>query len=211
MIVHLNWLDYAERLFGAADWTNAASIAALYHQAQRLLPSDLVILPAVRLAEAHAGASADLRAAMTTRPSGAQPLRALLSSQALRTTIAATLTRLDAGAWATLALGIPAPETFAAAAAARGAGLALQPANEDVADDAAVYVADFLRAFAAAPITALRLGETAFAGVDAPVVRVAAHYGWEVLRDADVAVTVIPPGTRPEDALALATRLRKTA
>ena len=210
MIRQVDSTAYAEALLGAADWTDAASIAALFARAQALLRSDLIVLPAARIAVATA-MHADMRASVAARPEGAQPLRALLADAGLRATINATLTRLgDVAGGATLALSVPAPEAFAAAVA-HAAGLSPPPADEDLADDAALYIADFLRAFAAAPLTALRLGETAFAGLDAPIVRVAAHYGWELLRDADVAVTHIPVDTRPENALALVVGLRETA
>lgn len=210
MIRQIDWIDYAQALLGRADWADAASIAALFDKAQRLLPSDLLVLPVIRHAEAQA-LRADLRAALAARPAGAQPLRTLLADNALRGTVAATLTRLgeSAGA-ATLALGLPAPEAFATVATSL-AGLPAVAADADLADDAAVYLADFVRAFAAAPITALRLSETAFSGLDAPIVRVAAHYGWEVLRDADVAVTIIAADTRPEDARAIVAQTRTAA
>ena len=207
-MLHLDWLDYAERLLGPADWADAASIAALFGKAQALLPSDLIVVPVVRIAEAHVAARAGLHSAVASKPAEAQPLRALLGDAKLREMLAATLTRLQPGSGgAVLALGLPAPAMFAQAAAV-SAGLPAPPANDDLADDAAVYIADFLRAFAAAPVAALLLGTDAFPEFDTPVIKVASHYGWRVLRDGALATATIPADTRPEDAAGLVAGFR---
>ena len=207
-MLHLDWLDYGERLLGPADWTDAARVAGLYGKLQALLSSDLIALPVARVAAAHIEARAGLLRLITSKPAGAQPLRALLADGTLRTMIGETLTRLDGvRGGATLALQMPAPAEFAQAVAI-AAGLAAPAADEDLADDAAVYLADFIRAFATSPVKALVLGQDAFTEFDAPVVKVAVHYGWQVIRPCDVATGLVPPDTRPEDAAALVAGLR---
>lgn len=177
-LLHLDWVDYAAALLGRGeiDWADPAAVAGLFTKAQALLPSDLVIVPVGRIAAALPG----LMAKLAGKPMGAQPLRTLLAEARLRDAINETLVRIAAGG-AVLALGLPSPAGLAVAAASM-AGLARPTVDEDLADDAAVYVADFLRAFAAAPIGAIVID-----GVDpshlpllAPVSRVAAHYGWDV-------------------------------
>ena len=211
-MLHLDWTDYAEALLGPADWADAASIAALFGKAQALLPSELIVLPVASVAAAHVAARAGLHSAVAAKADGAAPLKALLADARLRTMLNETLARLDGERrGAVLALGLPAPAALAQAAAGM-AGATIPAADEDLADDAAVYIADFLRAFAGAPVAALRLGSDAvLAAFDAPLVRVAAHYGWQVLYDADVATTVIPADTRPEDAAALVARVKESA
>lgn len=208
---HLDWTDYAEALLGPADWTDAASVAALHSKAQALLPSDLIVLPVARIAAAHIAARAGLHSAVASKPAEAQPLRALLGDPALRAMLLATLTRMQAGlGGALLALGLPAPVAFAQSVAT-AAGLPAPTAGDDLADDAAVYMADFLRAFAGAPVGALVLGDSIYPEFDTPVVKVAQHYGWRVLRGGDLRAAIIPADTRPEDAAELAGRLRATA
>lgn len=207
-MLHLDWLDYAERLLGPADWTDAASVAALYARAQALLPSDLLVLPVARIAAAHIVARPALRTTIAGKPAAAQPLRALLADGGLREMIAAAMTRLQPIA-AVVALGLPAPAEFARAVAV-AAGLPAPPADDDLADDAAVYTADFLRAFKAVPLGALVLDADAFPEFDAPIVRIADHYGWQLLREGIYASIVVPADTRPEDAAALVAKLRET-
>ena len=206
-MLHLDWLDYAERLLGPADWSDAASVAALYARAQALLPSELLVLPVARVAAAHIAAHPALRSAVAGKPAAAQPLRALLGDNGLREMIAATLTRLQPIA-AVVALGLPAPAEFACAVAV-AAGLPAPLADDDLADDAAVYTADFLRAFNAAPLGALVLGADAFPEFDGPIVKLADHYGWQVLRAGSFASIAVPADTRPEDAAALVATLKE--
>ena len=207
-MLHLDWLDYGERLLAPADWTDAASVAGLYGRLQALLPSDLIALPVVRVAAAHVAGRVGLQHAVVARSAGAQPLRTLLADDTLRTMVGEILTRLDGvRGSAVLALQLPAPEVFAQEIAV-AAGLAAPAADEDLADDAAVYLADFIRAFATSPVKALLIGHGAYPELDAPIVRVAGHYGWQVFRPGDVATGLIPADTRPEDAAALAAHLR---
>ena len=205
-MLHIDWLDYAEALLGPADWTTPASLAALYGKAQALWPSDLIALPVERVVTAHVA-----RIGIAGGLTAAQSLRAVLADAGLRTTLNDMLARLDAvRGGGTVALALPAPAALAQAVC-RAAGLTVPDANEDLADDAAVYLADFLRAFASAPVTALLFGgDVAFAAFDAPVLHVAEHYGWRVIRTPATGVsgTAIPSDLRPEEAAAFVARLR---
>lgn len=211
MMLHLDWVDYAERLLGPADWTDAASSAALFGRAQALLPSDLVLLPVARMATAQLAGRAALRNLVAAKPQGAQPLRTLLADAAFRAIVAEVLTRLAAGIGRGMpGLQLPTPAALAAAVAL-AAGLAAPAVDEDFADDAAVYVADWLRAFAAAPVAVLLLEDGDHPEFDAPIIRVATHYDWVVLRPAGITSVVVPPDMQPEHALALVAGLRATA
>lgn len=226
-MLRLDWLDYAERLLGSPDWSDPASVAALIAKAQALLPSDVLALPVARVATAHIAARAALHSAVAAKPGGAAPLKALLADAQLAAVLNDTLVRLAAGCGgALLALELPAPAAMAQAVAV-AAGLPAPAVDEDLADDAAVYVAAFLRNFAGAPVGALLIGEDArFEAFAAPVLKVAAHYGWRTdfkfseqqLFDASgprpnvgwVAVS-IPADAAPEAVAAAVARLREAA
>lgn len=200
-VLHLDWLDFAIRLVGPVDWTSPASIAALIAKAQALLPSDVVAVPVGRMAVAQVAARPDLARALATKPGGAGPLRALLADTRLADATGETLTRVAAAVrTAVVALDVPAPIAFAQMAAV-AAGSSPPVADEDLADDAAVHLAAFLRTFAAAPVGLLivdeALDDAAFRDFAAPVAKVAAHYGWDVAGGAGsmtFAVVTLPLG-----------------
>lgn len=207
----LLWLEhggYAARLLagGEAPWRDVAATLAWMRQAQGLLRSDVVTLPAGEVARAllaqapgapAASASSSLRQAMAdkaARPAG--PLRVWLADTALRDHVAALLAGLRAALPGTLiALAVPAPRQWLRlAAAAAAAGVAgegqgeVDEADEDSLDAAASYSADFLRHFGASGIDAVLLQEDRrWPDADSaalclelyqPVANVAAHYGW---------------------------------
>ncbi len=173
--LHLDWIDYAERLLGsgAIDWGNPSAVSELISKAQALLPSDLVILPVARMLSALASPTA-----LAAKPRGAQPMRALLADEAIRARLLETVAMLSVPA---LVLDFPAPGELAVLASDL-AGLPAPEIDEDLVDDAAVYLADFLRIFATSPIKGIVLAESgdraALRALCTPVEKVAASYGW---------------------------------
>ena len=204
----LLWLEhggYAARLLagGEAPWRDVAATLAWMRQAQGLLRSDVVTLPAGEVARAllaqapgapAASASSSLRQAMAdkaARPAG--PLRVWLADTALRDHVAALLAGLRAALPGTLiALAVPAPRQWlrlaAAAAGVAGEGQGeVDEADEDSLDAAASYSADFLRHFASGIDAVLLQEDRPWPDADSaalclelyqPVANVAAHYGW---------------------------------
>lgn len=232
--LHLDWLDYATALFagGRLDWSDAEAVATLYGKAQALLPSDLIVVPFDRIFAARLGAHSAPRAAMAVRPNGAQPLRALLGDAGLRATTAEVMARIGrATTPALLALAVADPASLARRAAAL-AGVTEPDADEDLADDAAVYLADALRGLADTGIAAVVIvdPEPRFGMFLAPVRKVAAHYGWDVgvrgvgdgfdfamaprpldttMPGAVLDSVVVPAGMAPEAVLAAVVALRE--
>ncbi len=203
-LLHLDWLAYATALLGGGrlDWGDPAAVAALYGKAQALLPSDLIVLPLEPPIAAYVAARPALIAAMAAKPRGAQPLRTLLADAGLRAHLAAMVTQVGrAVSTALLAVSVADPVALARQAAAL-AGLAEPPADDDLADDAAVYLADLLRGLADTSIAAIVIADAdpQFGEFLAPVRKVAAHYGWDVgvagLADPDFAFALasIPLG-----------------
>ena len=183
-VLHLDWLAYATALIGGGrlDWGDTGAVAALYGKAQALLPSDLIVLPLDAAIAAHVGSHPALAASLAARPRGAQPLRTLLADAGLRAHLAAVVTQVGrAAATAMLAVSVADPLALARQAASL-AGVAEPPADDDLADDASVYLADALRGLAHTPLAAIVIADAdpRYAAFLAPVRKVAAHYGWDV-------------------------------
>lgn len=203
--LHLDWIDYAERLIGggAIDWASPAAVAGLINKAQALLPSDLVILPVGRMLGAMAPPIE-----LAAKPKGAQPLRTMLADETTRARLLETVAMISVPA---LVLGLPAPGQLAVGAA-EAVGLPTPAMDEDLVDDAALYVADFLRIFATARIEGVVLsGTDGFPALAAPIRKVAASYGWKFSDDGiwgDTQSVRIAVDAEPEAVLAQVRALR---
>lgn len=184
------WLDatdYCGRLLAAGDipWGDVTRLVDWHRKAQGLLRPDVAVLPLAPMLKAWVSAHPSLAEAMAARRRLLYPLKTLLSDEAAREHIRATLAGLRAShAGLPLALVLPAPGDFIGLAA----GLAGTEAGEvdaEDADSAAMYMADFLRAFGDSGLDALLL-ETDSAAADAvvaacgPVLNIAGHYRWDV-------------------------------
>jgi hypothetical protein len=172
--LHLDWIDYAEALLGggAIDWSSPTAVSGLINKAQSLLPSDLVILPVDRMALALANP-----AILAVKPRGAQPLRAMLANDDIRASLVETVSMISVPA---LALGLGAPGKLAVLTSTK-AGVPQPEVDEDLVDDAAVYIANFLRVFASSNLTGVIIaddGVEQFRPLLAPIEKVAAAYGW---------------------------------
>ncbi|WP_026296029.1 hypothetical protein [Aromatoleum toluclasticum] len=184
------WVEataYAERLLadGTVAWLDAAEVVAWHRKAQGLLKSDVVALPVEPIAEAWLAHDEDLVEAMGTKKRAVAPLKTLLATDALRDHIGEILRGLRASYRnAPLALVLPSPRRWVAEAYLAAHGETVDVGDE-LADDAAMYVADFVRSFGDTELDVLLLEES-----DAPtttgaleayrsVLNLAAHYRWE--------------------------------
>jgi len=186
-VLHIDALDYGERLLanGCVDWSGSAPIADFIGKVQSLLPSDIVLTPLARIAAAVVEKHSDLRAAMAKNPDGPAPLKALLSDELLRTLVADALAVIGAKSGdAVLCLEFPGPAAFAGLATDL-AGLPAPEIDEDLVDDAALYLADFLRCLSESGIGAVALiddtDNARWAEFYTPILRVAANYEWDVV------------------------------
>lgn len=179
--------DYCGRLLAAGDipWGDVTRLVDWHRKAQGLLRPDVAALPLVPLTRAWIGGHESLREAMSARRRLLYPLKTLLSDEALRDHIRAILNGLRLShVGVPLALVLPAPADFVGFAAEL-AGTEVEPVDADDADSAAMYMADFLRAFGDSGIDALLL-ETAGSDVTgtvtacAAVLNIAGHYRWDV-------------------------------
>lgn len=189
------WLDYADYAGallanGMVPWLDVAGCVAWQRKAQGLLKSDVLTLPVATVCARWLDRQPALREAMAAKRRAVFPLKTLLADEALR----AHLVELAAGLRACfsdlpLALACPSPRRWVAEAYRQAHGAEAEvEVGEDEADSAAVYLADFLRAFGNAGIDALLLQESADSEPAAaeglacyqPVLNVAAHYRWDI-------------------------------
>ena len=188
-VLWLDYTDYAGKLLagGAVPWLDVGALVAWQRKAQGLLKSDVVALPLAPLCAAWLKKNPALAAAMAEKKRAPYPLKTLLADAPLRAHIAELLAGLRASfAGVTLALVIPSPRQWVALAYAQAHGGAEVEAGADETDTAAMYLADFLRAFGESGVDVLLLEESERsepASSDElewyrPVLNVAAHYRW---------------------------------
>lgn len=200
-LLWLDYTDYAGTLLagGRVPWLDVGALLAWQRKAQALLRSDVVALPVGAVAAAWLGAHPALAAAMAAKSRTVFALKALLADEALRSHMRELAEGLRAGfESAPLALVCAAPRAWAGHAYLQAHGRQAE-IDDDAADSAAVQVADFLRVFGESGIDVLMIEESDGGAEEQPVLNVAAHYRWEVVRrDAealrfdDIATPAIP-------------------
>lgn len=205
----IDYLDYARRLFlkGADPWGDPARFVNAFSQAQQLLKSDLID---VRVEDYMASWLQGDGAALEPARRPTSDLKQILGDDSYRdglVTVLATLGDLGRGC-SGIALTIPSPRRWLRICVARAGGDVDEPLDEDYVEMAAMYIADYLRAFADSGISALLLEEDRDPGQDLlslyqPVLNVAAGYQWDVgilipgelttALGGDLAVTIVDP------------------
>lgn len=184
------WIEataYAERLLagGAVPWLDAAEVVAWHRKAQGLLKSDVVVLPLAPIMKSWVAHDEELAEAMAAKKRAVAPLKTLLASDALREHVGEILQGLRASYRnQPLALALPSPRRWVADAFLAAHGEPVDVGDE-LADDAAMYVADFLRSFGDAELDVLLLEEGEAPATSGAleayraVFNLAAHYRWE--------------------------------
>lgn len=189
----LVWLDsdaYASRLFASPPpWLDVTGLIGWRRKAQGLLRSDVITLPVDAVCSAWLDANVTLAQEMLLKKRNLFPLKTLLADAALRAYLD-ELARAMQQSFGGLpfALAVPSPRAWVgvARAAVNDPDESIE-VDDDDADSAAVYVADFLRTFADCRVDALLLDET---GTTQPVsaeslspyqaaLNVAGHYRWD--------------------------------
>jgi hypothetical protein len=189
----LIWLDftaYAGRLLagGNVPWLDAPRWLAWHRAAQTLLKSMVVTLPMAEAIDAWLIAHPELLQAMASKSRPVYALRTLLADTAVRELLLELARGLRAAySGMPYAMVIPSPRAWASLAFQRAHGAPPEGVDEDAVESAAMYVADFLRAFADIGADTLLLEESAHdepASVAAlssyqAVFNVAQHYRWD--------------------------------
>ncbi|MFA5120503.1 hypothetical protein [Zavarzinia sp.] len=196
------WLKssgYARRLLLGAEgdpWGSPAAFLSFFAQAHGLLRPDVAVVEVADLYRSWTRRHHDLVADMGTRKRAAVPLRKMLDAEgprlALNEVVEALLGHLRGRC--PLVLAFPGPRAWLEEAKAL-AGLGDLAADDDAVEDAAMYVADLLRAVSSHMIAGVCFEEAGPLGPAAlatyrPILNVAEHYRWAVVLRAGLADTV---------------------
>jgi len=187
------WLDthaYGAHLLtnDVAPWLDVAAHTAWQRKLQGLLKSDVLSLPLAEVVAAWLIQNAALKVAMAAKTRQVFPLKTLLADEALRRHLAELAHALRQGlAGLPFALVLPSPRAWIALAYAQAHGSAVE-VDDDAADSAALYIADFLQGFAEVGIDGLLLREASdYAPTSAQdfacyqsLLNVAAHFRWDM-------------------------------
>lgn len=190
------WLKssgYARRLLlgEASDpWTGAAQYLALFSQADGLLRPDVAVLDIGEFYDSWLARHPDLKTEMGSKRRPAFALRKLLETEAPRRVLAEIVEAVIAklGGSKPLVLSMPSPRHWLVRAS-QIAGHDDIEIDADAIENAAMYMADFVRPVSAYPVGGLLLEEdpaaTAVSDEDVqcyrPLINVARHYRWGVV------------------------------
>ena len=192
--------DYAQAVLlqgKPVPWSEPMAYCNFFGQAQGLLSSDLALLNLDRFYAYRLRSSEALREAMAAKNRTGFALRTLLGDADLLRDAVEFATTFSKTQRAPVVLQVPSPmrwlvRTHRFSGAADATGL-----DADDAENASMYVADWLRAFAGLPLASVLLDDRPLAGDDnntvsvplgtySPVHNVTDHYGWTLgLRRAD--------------------------
>ena len=198
--------DYTARLLagGAPPWLDVASLIAWRQQAQTLLRPSVTVLDVGALVEAWLADRPALWQAAIAKKGPAAALGAVLDDDSLKQHVSAVLIGLKRSyPGQPLALVMPSPLAWNSIFI-KDMQHARSHLDDEEIEDAAVNMADFLRAFGSDEVDVLALVEDSGAARRAPelfelydpVINVARHYRWAVgldLTTLDSPCDVDPP------------------
>lgn len=189
--VWVDGADYCARLFssGTAPWQSVGAGIDWLRKSQQLLRSDVLLVDGLPFLQARRAAPAGGSEGLEGVTSPVEALRRLLADGALREHLREWLDAARSSfAGHALCLRLPTPRRALDEAVwlARPDTVPAPPQEDDI-DDAALYLADFLRCLSGIALDGLLLSESAAAATDADtqalyqsVFNVAAAYRWAV-------------------------------
>ncbi|OIQ93506.1 hypothetical protein GALL_245710 [mine drainage metagenome] len=189
--VWLKLSGYARRLLlgEAGDpWLNAPGYLAYFSQAHGLLRPDVAVLDVNDLLHSWASRHPELIAEMASKKRVNFPLRKLLETEGPRKLLAEVLEAVAgcARGQASAVLAVPSPRSWLRLTN-KMVGRDDASIEDDDIEDAAMYMADFLRSVSSSPVGGILLEdglEPAKAGDverSRPITNVARHYRWGVV------------------------------
>ncbi|MGE4324552.1 MAG: hypothetical protein AB7E21_00390 [Pseudodonghicola sp.] len=185
------WLEssgYARRLLlgeGGDPWAEgAAKYLSFFTQARGLLRSDVAVVNVGDLFRSWLNCHPELAAEMGSKKRLPYPLRRMLEEQGPRALLDEVAEAVGAHlqGQVPLVLALPAPGAWLAEAQI-AAGRDVE-VDEDAVEDAAMYIADFIRCVAQRPVGGLLIEEGDTPGPAdryAPLLNAARHYRWAVV------------------------------
>jgi hypothetical protein len=183
---------------GDVPWDNATAYSAFFAQAQGLLRPDVALLDLKRLYDHLTAGNTRLETAMGGKSRTGYALRTLLADDDTNKAVLEFATVFAQTARQPVVLRIPSPMEWLIATHRFGGAVNLSDLDADDAENASMYVGDWLRAFAALPVAGLMLDDrTTDEGfrhvpvgleVYKPIANVTSNYRWTLgqLDDAHV-------------------------
>lgn len=171
-------------------WTDLAELTGYFGQLNGLLDPDTTWVDVAALYDAHLAAREDLVAAMGSRTRTGYAMRTLLADDDGVDLVLRTAATLSDASRRPLVLAVPSPARWLAQAH-RVAGTPLDEVDEDGADKASMYLAEWLGRLGSLPV-ALLLLDARYDDDKTPVAveedltaytsitNVADHFGWSV-------------------------------
>lgn len=203
--VVIDGLDYAQSVFlqgRPVPWEDPMAFSNFFGQAQGVFASDLALLNLDRFYEHHLESNGELRTAMSAKSRTGYALRTLLGDAETTARVIEFATVFVKTQRVPVVLQIPSPMQWLA----RTQHFSATPGELDAddAENSSMYVADWLRGFAALPLAGVLLDDRAVEGEPeaavvpletySPIVGVTEHYGWTLgaRRSASVEFTGSP-------------------
>ncbi|MGO4382683.1 hypothetical protein [Specibacter sp. RAF43] len=169
-------------------WDNPIEYASFFAQAQGLLKPDTALLDLARLCEYLTAGNTGLGAAMAAKSRTGFALRTLLADSDVNKAVLDFATVFAQTARQPVVLRIPSPMDWLISTHRFGGVAAVEDLGPDDAENASMYVSDWLRAFALLPIAAVLLDNRTTGGdhrhvsvgLDAytPIANVSSNYRW---------------------------------
>jgi hypothetical protein len=172
----------------AVPWDNATAYAAFFAQAQGLLRPDVALLDLKRLYDHLTAGNTGLETAMAARSRTGYALRTLLGDHDVNKAVLEFATVFAKTARQPVVLRIPSPMEWLIGTHHFSGSDDTSDLDADNAENASMYVSDWLRAFAALPIAGLLLDNRTPAGPSrnvsvpleayTPIANLAGNYRW---------------------------------
>lgn len=199
--VVLDFHDYAQAVFlkgRPTPWGEAMAYSNFLGQAQGVLKSDALLLPLDRLYVDLLQASPDLRRAMGAKSRTGYALRTLLADPAVSTRVTEFATTFVKCQRSPVVIQLASPYRWLRSTHALVG--AESEIDADNAENAAMYMADLIRGFAALPLAGILLDDRSpegspaglEVGIDSysPVANVTENYGWTLAMRRELSTTV---------------------
>ncbi|GEP27997.1 hypothetical protein CLE01_25950 [Cryobacterium levicorallinum] len=179
--------DYAQSVFlqgKPVPWQEPMAFANFFGQVQGVLKSDLALLSLDRFYAQRVAADPALQAAMGAKTRTGYALRTLLGNAETTAYVIELATLFSQTQRVPVVLQIPSPMQWLALTHPFSGSNDVSGLDPDNAENASMYVADWLRGFAALPLIAVLLDDRgpAVGGVPlstySPVANVTDHYRW---------------------------------
>jgi len=191
--------DYAQSVFlqgKPVPWEEPMAYANFFGQAQGILKSDVALLSLDRFYAHRLETTSELRNAMSAKTRTGYALRTLLGDADTTASVIELATVFSKTQRVPVVLQLPSPMQWLIRTHSFSGAADATELYADNAENASMYVADWLRGFASLPLAAVILDDRTVAGgpetvsvplgTYSPVANVTNHYGWALgLRRAD--------------------------